>query len=159
MTAPTPSPAAEHVRAVLRRALRNLLLLLAALTVLGVLVGWSTAGTAGVWGAVIGAAIALVFSGTTVLSHLRTADAPVTTTGAVILGAWLVKILLVVVVLAVLRGQDFYDRNVLVLVLVLGVRGSTYLDSLAVTKARVPYVEPTAGPSDGPAGRSEDRDD
>lgn len=142
-TAPT---GADAVRRVLRRALRNLLILLALLTVVGVGVGWAVAQWAGVWGALIGAGVALVFSGTTVLSHLRTADSPVTTTGAVILGAWLVKMLALVILFAVLDDLQFYDRNVLVLVLVLGVLGSAYLDYLAVTTGRVPYVEPAPRP-------------
>lgn len=137
------STSADQVRAVLRRALRHLLWLLAGIVVVGVAVGWLTAGAAGVWGALIGAGIALVFSGTTVVSNLRTADASITVTGAVILGAWLVKIIVIIAVLAALSGQTFYDRNTLALVLVVGVLGSAYLDYLAVTKARLPYVQPT----------------
>lgn len=140
-TTPEPS-AADRVRAVLRRALRHLLWLLLALALVGSLIGWFTAGAAGVWGALIGVAIALVFSGTTVVSHLRTADSSVQVTGAVILGAWLVKILVVIALLAVLRPLTFYDRNMLALTLVVGVLGSVYLDYLAVTKARMPYVQP-----------------
>ncbi|MCV2394088.1 hypothetical protein OEB99_07200 [Actinotalea sp. M2MS4P-6] len=148
MTSQTPYTAgepsvADQVRAVLRRALRHLLWLLAGLTVVGSLVGWLTAGAAGVWGALIGVGIALVFSGTTVLSNLRTADASVAVTGAVILGAWLVKIVVVIAVLALLQDQTFYDRNMLALTLVVGVLGSVYLDYLAVTKSRMPYVQPT----------------
>ncbi|MCB2174889.1 MAG: hypothetical protein KQH57_03715 [Actinomycetales bacterium] len=137
-----PPASADAVRAVLRRALRHLLWLLAALAVAGSVFGWFVAGAAGVWGALIGVGVALVFSGTTVLAHLRTADAPATTTGAVILGSWLAKMALLVVLLAVLDGLTFYDRTVLVAVLVVGVVGSAYLDYLAVTKERVPYVDP-----------------
>ncbi len=137
-----PPGSADAVRAVLRRALRHLLWLLAALAVAGSAFGWFVAGAAGVWGALIGVGVALVFSGTTVLAHLRTADAPVTTTGAVILGSWLAKMALLVVLLAVLDGLTFYDRTVLVAVLVVGVVGSVYLDYLAVTSGRVPYVDP-----------------
>ncbi len=132
------------MRAVLRRALRHLVWLLAGLAVVGSVLGWLTAGAAGVWGALIGVGIAAVFSGTTVLSHLRTADSSVQVTGAVILGAWLVKIVVIIAVLAALRPLEFYDRNMLALTLVIGVLGSVYLDYLAVTKARIPYVQPSA---------------
>lgn len=145
---PGPARSADAVRAVLRRALRHLLILLGVLALVGAGVGWAVSGAAGVWGALIGAGVALVFSGTTVLSHLRTADAPVTTTGAVVLGAWLVKMVLIVALFAVLDDLTFYDRDVLVLVLVVGVLGSLYLDYLAVTAGRVPYVEPP-GPGAG----------
>lgn len=142
MTTTPPERSVAAVRAVLRRALRHLLVLLGVLTVVGVAIGWAVSGPAGVWGALIGVGIAALFSGTTVLTHLRTADAPVTTTGAVILGAWLVKMVVIVALFAVLDDQQFYDRDVLVLVLVVGVLGSVYLDYLAVTAGRVPYVEP-----------------
>ena len=51
----------------------------------------------------------------------------------------------VVVVLAILRGQDFYSRGVLAVVLIVGVVGSAFLDYRAVTRARIPYVEPLPG--------------
>jgi hypothetical protein len=141
----------EAVRAVLRRALRHLLWLLAALTVIGVLLGWLLAGLPGVWGALMGAGVALVFSGTTVVSHLRTAESSPAVTGAVVMGAWLVKMVLLVALFIAIGDLTFYDRTVMVVVLVVGVLGSLYLDYLAVTSGRVPYVDPTAG-RDGTAG-------
>lgn len=145
VTGATPSPrAADAVRAVLRRALRDMLVLVAVVAVVGVAVGYALEGVPGVWGALIGAAVALVFSGTTVLSMLRTADSTAATTGAVILGAWLVKMLLLVVLFAVLDDLTFYDREVLVGVVLAGVLGSVYLDYRAVRTGRVPYVEPAA---------------
>ena len=147
MTDPaTARPAAQDgpVQAVFRRALRHMLLLVGVLAVVGVVVGAlvSDPPSAGVWGALIGAAVTLLFSGTTVVSMLRTADSPPTTTMAVIMGAWLVKMVVLVVILAVLRDQYFYDRSVLVVVLLAGVLGSIYLDYRAVHAGRVPYVDP-----------------
>lgn len=146
-SAPTPpgDGSAGPVRAVLQRALRDMLVLVGALAVVGVLAGWALAGLPGVWGALIGVAVALVFSGTTVLSMLRTASAPPATTAAVVLGAWLVKMVLLVALFVVLSGQDFYDRVVLVVVLLVGVLGSVYLDYRAVTRGRVPYTAPVEG--------------
>lgn len=137
-----PTPGAAAVRAVLRRALRDMLVLVAVVAVGGSVVGWLLEGTPGLWGALIGAAVALVFSGTTVLSMLRTADSSAATTGMVILGAWLLKMIVLVVVLAVLDGMTFYDREVLVVVVLVAVLGSVYLDYRAVATGRVPYVEP-----------------
>lgn len=132
----------EAVRAVFRRALRGMLVLVAVLAVVGSVVGWLVAGAAGLWAALIGVAITLVFSGTTVVSMLRTAGSSATTTGAVILGAWLAKMVVLVAVFAVLDGQDFYDRVVLVVVVVVGVLGSALLDYRAVVGGRVPYTTP-----------------
>ncbi|WP_246169180.1 hypothetical protein [Actinotalea subterranea] len=138
------APAADPVRDVLQQALRGMLVLVAVVTVVGVVVGGIVAGLPGVWGALIGAAVALLFSGTTVVSMMRTTTASVTTTGAVILGAWLVKMMVLVALFAVLDGMDFYDRRVLVGVVLVGVVGSAYLDYRAVSRGRVPYTEPSA---------------
>ncbi|MFS0698913.1 hypothetical protein AB6N24_02965 [Cellulomonas sp. 179-A 4D5 NHS] len=143
---PQPTPArpssSAAADAVFRRALRDMLVLLAALSVLGVGIGWLVAGSAGVWGALIGVGLALVFSGTTVVSMLRTAHASPQAMAGVVMGAWLGKVIVVIVVLAVLRDLEFYDRTVLAVVLLVGVLGSALLDYRAVTNGRIPYVEP-----------------
>ena len=148
MNRPEDRTAAHNpVRAVFRRALRDMLVLVAVVAVVGIAVGALVAAppSAGVWGAVIGVVVTLVFSGTTVVSMLRTADASVTTTGAVILGAWLVKMVLLVALFAILDGLDFYDRTVLVVVVLVGVLGSVFLDYRAVKQGRVPYTSPSEG--------------
>ncbi|MBD5786296.1 hypothetical protein IF650_08900 [Cellulosimicrobium terreum] len=139
---PAAVPQSDAVRTVLRTALRDVLLLLAGLTVVGVVVGALVAGLPGVWGALLGVAIALVFSATTVWTVLRTVDSNPTTTAAVVMGAWLVKMIVLIAVLVVLRGMDFYDRWVFAAVLLVGVIGSAVLDYRAVNRGRVPYVEP-----------------
>ncbi|MDO8108276.1 hypothetical protein Q6348_13830 [Isoptericola sp. b441] len=137
--APTPD---DPLRPVLRRALRDMLVLVVAVGVVGTVVGLVIAGSSGLWGALIGVAVTLVFSGTTVVSVLRTTRSSATTTAGVVLGAWLGKMLLLMVVLAVLADRDFYDRRVLVGVLVVGALGSALLDYRAVAKGRVPYSAP-----------------
>ncbi|GEA89505.1 hypothetical protein [Cellulomonas cellasea] len=150
---PQPTPArstsSAAADAVFRRALRDMLLLLAVLSVLGVGIGALVAGSAGVWGALIGVGLALVFSGTTVVSMLRTSGSTPQAMAGVVMGAWLAKIVVVIVVLAVLRDLDFYDRTVLAIVLILGVLGSALLDYRAVANGRVPYVEPADRGPDG----------
>jgi hypothetical protein len=145
----TPPPAApptgerhEGARDVFRTALRDMLVLLAVLTVLGVGLGALLAGTPGVWGAVIGVGLALLFSGTTVVSMLLTSRSRATTMAAVVMGAWLGKVVVLIAVLALLRGEDFYHRGVLAAVLLVGVLGSALLDLRAVRVGRVPYVTP-----------------
>jgi hypothetical protein len=143
--APEATQAPDPVRAVFRTALRDMLLLLAALAVLGVGVGALGAGRPGVWGALLGVAMTLVFSGTTIVSMLVTARSSAATTGAAIMGTWLVKMIVLIGALVALRGLDFYDRSVLGIVLLVGVLGAVLLDYLAVRRGRVPYTEPGAG--------------
>jgi hypothetical protein len=130
---------------VFRQALRDMLVLLAGLTVLGVLIGYLVAGLPGVWGALIGVGVALLFSGTTVVSVQRTTHSAPATMMAVILGAWLAKIIIVIVLLVALKPLDFYNPQVLAIVMLLGVIGSAVLDARAVSRGRVGYFEPAAG--------------
>jgi hypothetical protein len=138
-----PRGAAEQ--AMLRAALRDGLILVAALAVLGSLVGLLVAGMPGLWGGLIGAAIAAFFCGTTVWSMLYTVGKGATTMGAVVMGTWLAKMVVLVAVLLVLTRFDFYDRVVLFIVLLLGAVGAAVLDYRAVKNGRVTYVEPEAG--------------
>ncbi len=148
-TDPTTSPAQDPVRDVFRRALRDMLALVAVVAVLGVGIGALVAEppSAGVWGALIGVAITLLFSGTTVLSMLVTAGSSPVRMAGVVLGSWLAKMVLLIVLLVVLRDLQFYDRRVLVAVLLAGVLGSVLVDYRAVVKGRIPYTTPRTGPS------------
>jgi len=150
-TPPLPPTAAE---AVFRQALRDMLVLLGVLTVVGVVVGYLVDGSAGVWGALIGVFVALIFSGTTVISVWRTARSNPATMLAVLMGAWLGKLVVVIAVLASIRHLDFYNPQVLAVVLMVGVIGSAILDARAVQRGRIPYIEPAAsdGPQQAPTG-------
>ena len=68
-----------------------------------------------------------------------------TTMGAVVMGTWIAKMVVLVAVLLVLTRFDFYDRVVLFIVLLLGAVGAALLDYRAVKNGRVTYVEPEAG--------------
>lgn len=138
------SPAPDALEGTLRRALRTVLIFLAVLAVVGVAVGIVVSGVAGLWGALMGAGVAVFFSGATIVAVLRTAHSTPTTTVAVIMGSWLVKMVVLIAVLAVLRGMDFYDRWIFGAVLLVGVIGSATLDYRAVSTGRVPYVDPSA---------------
>ncbi|HUX71781.1 MAG TPA: hypothetical protein VMV41_14780 [Cellulomonadaceae bacterium] len=159
---PNPGPVrgarASTAAEVFTVALRSMLGLLVLLLAVGVAAGWAARGLPGVWGALIGVGITLVFSGTTVVAMLRTADSSATTTAAVVMGSWLAKMIVVIVVLAVIRDQVFYDRAVLAVVLAVGVFGSALLDYRAVLRGRVPYVDTSTRPEppDRP-GRDDDR--
>ena len=138
---PTPDPNASE-RRVLRTALRDTALLLGGLTVVGVVVGALTAGTQGVWGAVIGVLLAGFFCATTIWSMMRTVGSSPTAMAGLVMGAWIVKIVVLIVVLVIVRGRDFFDPYVLFGVVSVGAIGSALLDYRAVNRGRIPYVEP-----------------
>ncbi|MCL2454015.1 MAG: hypothetical protein FWD18_01745 [Micrococcales bacterium] len=160
-----PSSASVDARGAFRQALRFMVILLVGLTVVGLPVGWFVAGWPGLVGALVGVALALVFSGTTVLSVLRTADAGPARMVTVVMGAWMVKVIIVFVVLLVIAQIDYFDdraRMVLGLVLIAGVVGSAVLDYVAVSRARIPYAggEGDESPvADGETGGEEDGSD
>lgn len=141
-----PTVGSEPVREVFRRAFRDMLVLVGVLAVVGVGVGALVADppAAGVWAAVIAVAVTLVFSGSTVLAMLLTSRSSMAAASGALVGSWIVKMLVLIVVFAALRGADFYHRGVFVTVVLVGVLGSVLLDYRAVARARVPYVEPRA---------------
>lgn len=154
---PTPEPGTEpdgaapipvvppHVTAeIFRAALRATVALLVVLVVLGVGIGALVAGLPGVWGAMLGVAVALLFSGTTILSMAYTADKSPSTTMAVVLGAWIAKMVVLVVVLATVGQMDFFHRTIFAAVVLVGVVGSAALDMYSVVKGREPYTSPRA---------------
>lgn len=148
---PRPPSAAEGA---FRAALRDLLVFLAVLAALGSLVGYLVAGLPGVWSALMGAGVVLIFSGTTVVSMLRTASSDATAFAGTVAGLWLAKFLVVVVIIVALRPHDFYDKPLFGIIVIIGAIGAITLDMRAVRRARVPYLEPKDpghGPDDPPA--------
>ena len=152
---PTPKPGPEpegdapipvvppHVTAeIFRAALRATGAMLVVLVVLGVGIGALVAGVPGVWGAVLGVAITLLFSGTTILSMMYTADKSPSTTMAVVLGAWIAKMAVLIVIFATVGQMDFYHRTIFAAVVLVGVVGSAALDMYSVIKGREPYTSP-----------------
>lgn len=125
----------------LRIALRLGAIGLALLTVISLTVWWMVDGMPGFWGALIGAAIGGFFVLTTAIVTVATAGTNPQTTAVVLLGTWLLKILVAIVVVASIQDLDFYsDRSfaltiVLALVVVLG------CETWGVLKTRTPYVE------------------
>ena len=125
----------------MRRVLRiGLIASLVALPV-AVLIGYLVAGAAGAWGAAIGMGIAVGFFTITVGVALGTAGMDATALGASVLGSWLIKMILLLVVLALLRDADFYSRPVLFIALLVGTIGTLVLEALVVTRTPVPYTE------------------
>ncbi|MBY6414019.1 hypothetical protein HQ346_20200 [Rhodococcus sp. BP-252] len=141
---PTPVPDQSDT---MRAAVRYGVIGLVVLAVVGAVVATLVAGLPGLWGALIGAALGGGFILTTALSIALTSKFPPTMAGAVLLGGWIVKMLLAVVVLAVLKDMDFYSKGALAgvviaaLVLVLGA------EVYGVVRTKAPYVdEPPATP-------------
>ncbi len=140
MTTGKPTITPDAAQGAFRRALRVLLWLVGGLAVVGGVVGFVVDGWTGLASAMVGVLLTLFFSGTTVVSVQRTAGQDPARMVMVIMGAWLVKMLVVFVVLAVLSRMGWVQPMVLGLTLAVGVVGSALLDYRAVAGARMPYV-------------------
>nr|WP_257237633.1 hypothetical protein [Rhodococcus qingshengii] len=116
---------------------------LIALAVVGALLGGLFAGREGVYGALIGAAVGGGFILFTALGVLLTAKLPALTAGAVLLGTWLLKMILAMVVLFVLSDMDFYNKTALVLVIIMSLVVVLGAETYGVLGTKTPYVDPT----------------
>jgi len=175
MTAPPTPPAGARREVSSNRLFRTTLqwsaLITAALAVVGGVVGYAVAGTSGMWSALVAILVAAVFLGLTAATILianRWYGDPLYVPiffGAV-MGGWIVKFALFIVVLLVLRDQPWLNGPVFFVALVVSVLGSLAVDVIVMLKMRVPHVGdvnlPTladvidearrpAAPKDGPA--------
>jgi hypothetical protein len=135
------------------RALRDGTIFALAVAVIGGIVGWLVAGAPGLFGGLLGAALAAVFLGLTAVSILvggRAAQGDLTSPVffGVVLGTWVLKILLFVVFAFWLRAQSWIDGRVFFAVVIIAVIGSLVLDLLAFIRTRVPYVSDVELPGD-----------
>lgn len=130
---------------VLRRALTWGGLLAAVILVVSSVLGLVFAGVPGLVSALIGTVMAVVFMGITSASILlanryANSDLFVGIFFGVVLGGWIVKFIVFIVLVVVLRGVDWLDPTVLFLSIVAGVLASLVVDVLVVAKSRLPYA-------------------
>ena len=128
--------------ALYQKTLRWVGLFVVVLTAIAVLIGWFASGLAGVWAAVIGAAIAGLFCGTTLWSVANTIGASPTSMAATVMLTWAGKLVVLIAVLALLRGRDFYNPYILFAVIAVGVLGALGIQALSLKRGRLQYVTP-----------------
>lgn len=124
-----------------RSALAKGLAAWAALTVALCVIGYLWSGQAGLWGAVLASVLAGSFFAITGLVAVLTTNLDLQYLGFAVLGSWLLKIIVLLVALFWLRGQDFYDRPIFFITLLLETAVLLVLEAVLVTRAPVPYVE------------------
>jgi hypothetical protein len=103
-------------------------------------IGAVVAGTDGFWGAVLGLGIPAAFFGITVVTALLTAGSPSSTMVLVVGGAWVVKIAVLFVALAVLTDAQFWSRTAFFIAFLAGVVGWLVAEIAVVARTRTPYV-------------------
>ncbi len=131
---------------ILGRALVYGAILTVAIAVIGSLLGYLVSGTNGLVSALIGAVLTALFMGVTaasilVASRVTKNDASSVLFFGVILGFWLFKFIVFIVIIALLRTATFVDPIVMFISILVAVIGSLVVDVLAFVHTRVPYVD------------------
>lgn len=125
-----------------RRALRVTAIGLGVLAIIAIPVGLLIDGAAGLLAAEVGVAVAALSGITTqvamAVGHRRAPHMM----AAIVLGSWLLKMLIIVIVLLVLQGVDGFHKGLFAAFMLVGVFGTVAADLWAVRAARLPYVDP-----------------
>ena len=124
----------------MQRAVKLGGLALLVITVVSLAVWGGISGLPGIWGVLVGAAIGGGFVLFTALSVLLTANTTPANTMAVVLGGWLLKVIVLVMVLLVIRDRDFYDNVALFVTVMLALFATLGTEVWAVVTSRVTYV-------------------
>lgn len=159
----SPSPVSSTP--ILRRTLVWSAIAAGILAILAGGIGYAVAGGAGLASGLLGVLLAVVFLGITGLSILianRWYGDPlyVQFFFAIVLGGWLLKLGLFVVIMIVLAGQPWIVPMVFFLSIVAGVAMSLIIDVVVLTRMRLPNVSdislPTVNPEDEEPSRGGD---
>jgi hypothetical protein len=126
---------------VFAKALKLSALLVVSVAVICSIIGYLVVGVDGLWTALIGSAIALVFTSLTVLSVLFGARLPLGGFYGLVLGGWLLKIVVFAVLMAALQRMDLIHGPTLFFAIVLSVLGSLSIDSWVVLRSRIPTID------------------
>lgn len=123
-------------------------LLALVLVVVGSIVGYAVAGWAGVAGALIGTAMAVVFLAITALSILIATRYGLAVFFGIVMGAWILKFILFLVLVFLLKDQAWLQPTVMFVCLVVAVVGTLVVDVVVIARSRMPYVSDIALPGD-----------
>ena len=104
--------------------------------------GWLVSGLPGFWGGVLGASVPSVFFGITAAVGVRARQVSVTSMGVLVLTSWLFKIVALIAFLWWLRMQDWFDRPIFFVALLIGTAGLLGLEGWLVTRSPQLYADP-----------------
>lgn len=149
----SPSPVSSTP--ILRRTLIWSAISAGVLAVVAGGLGFAVAGVNGLWSGLLGVLLAVVFLGITggsILFANRWFGDPIYVQlfFAIVLGGWLLKLGIFVVVMIVLSGQPWIVPLVFFLSIVAGVAMSLIVDVVVLTRMRLPNVSDIALPNEVP---------
>jgi len=144
---------------ILARALVYGAILTVTIAIVGSIIGFLVAGPEGLWSALIGAGLTALFmvftSASIVLAAKVTKNEPSSTLFfGIVLGMWLLKFVVFIVLLVLLQAQPFVQPLILFFSILAAVLGSLVVDVVAFLGARVPYVGDVELPGDTSSPRN-----
>lgn len=143
-----PVTVSEAMLRVLRLGLLGALLAAA----VAALVGYAVDGGAGAVGGLLGIAVPVVFLAVTALVGLVTVRLAPQQLAAAVMGSWLIKIILLILVLWLLQGRDFFSTWMFFGAFLVGTFGFLALEAMVLYRARMAYVNPELGKDAGGQG-------
>ena len=130
----------DNAQTVFIKVLKLGSMLIAAIAVLGSVIGFFAAGLPGLFGALAGAAIALIFVSLTAISVLVGSKLSLGGFYGVVLGGWILKLVFFVIAISVLKLIEGLNGIAVFSTLVASVLGSLAVDGFVVTKSKIPVV-------------------
>ncbi len=130
----------DDPRRPLTRALRLGSWELMGITVLSFMAWGAARGLPGLWAVLLGAAIGGGFVLLTALSVLATSGTSPSVTMATVLGGWLVKMVVLIIVLMLLRGMTFYDHTAFGVTAILALVVVLTAEAWGIMTSRVGYI-------------------
>ena len=130
----------DNAQSVFRKVLKLGSLLVLGVGILGSIVGYFMAGSAGVFAALSGSAAAFVFTAMTVLSVLFGSSRGLGVFLGLVLGGWLIKVVLFLILFSVLNQAQWLTREarpVVFFAVVASVILGLALDTWIVSKAKI----------------------
>ncbi|MCP1387315.1 hypothetical protein M5J20_03810 [Corynebacterium sp. TA-R-1] len=130
----------EDHRRPLQRALKFGGWALVALTIISLMAWGATRDLPGIYGVLMGVGIGGGFVLATALTVLATSNSSPTATMAVVLGGWLVKMVVLVLLLLWLKGFDFYDGTAFGVTTIAALVVALAAETWGVITSRTAYV-------------------
>lgn len=148
---PTPNTTPSS-NPVLRRALVLDGFVALGIAVVGGVIGFIVDGGVGLISALIGTALAVIFMGVTAATILLAnrfsgSDMFVGAFFGIVLGGWMLKFVVFLIVVFLLKDQSWVNPVILFLSVIVGVIGSLIVDVMVMLKSRMPYVSDVVLPN------------
>lgn len=135
-----------NLKSMLQRILVWNAVLAAVVAAVGGIVGFFIGGTPGLFGAIIGTAMAIVFAALTALTLMIAVNASKGNmfSGAffgIVLGGWLLKFVVFIVLIFIVRDLTWVNPIAAFISIVVAVVGSLAVDMTVIVKARQPIID------------------